>query len=111
MLTRVAEFFSGYLQQHPVFSPATTPVYSNSAFQILGYALEKITGKSYVDLLNDDIIQPLKLTGTSYSQPKDSSRGVIPGTPESSGWSFDIGDEGPYVLHSFYEHGRPANPN
>lgn len=95
VLTGETEFFSGFLQRHPVFAPSTTPVYSNAAFQILGYALEKITGKSYTDMLHGDIVTPLRLNGTSYAQPKESSRGVIPGTFESSGWNLDVGDEGP----------------
>jgi len=94
-LTWAIEFFDGFLQRHPVFAPSTTPAYSNAAFQILGYALEKITGKSYTAMLKDDIIKPLRLNGTSYDQPKNSTRGAIPGTFESSGWTFDIGDEGP----------------
>ncbi|KAE9374293.1 beta-lactamase/transpeptidase-like protein [Stipitochalara longipes BDJ] len=93
--TNRQEFFNGFPQRRPVFAPSTTPAYSNVAFQILGYALEKITGKSFTDMLNDDIIKPLRLNSTSYSRPENTNLGVIPGTPDSSGWNLDIGDEGP----------------
>jgi CubicO group peptidase (beta-lactamase class C family) len=83
-----------------VFAPSTTPTYSNIAFQILAYALESITGKKFKDMLETDLISKLQLNGTTYAQPVNSARGVIPGTLESSGWNFDIGEQTPFVLLS-----------
>ncbi|KAK2813609.1 hypothetical protein FQN50_000004 [Emmonsiellopsis sp. PD_5] len=88
------EFFSGLLKAHPTAATSTTPIYSNAAFQILGYVVENISGKSYESVLSEDLIEPLKLSGTSFSKPDDKV-GVIPGDPLSSFWAIDAGDETP----------------
>ncbi|KAJ5087561.1 hypothetical protein N7456_011177 [Penicillium angulare] len=86
--------FHGLPNSHPIFPTSHSPAYSNAAFQILAYALEKITHKPFEDLLSEAIIEPLGLTKSSYSAP-ESKYGVIPGTEASSFWSFDVGEETP----------------
>lgn len=85
-------FFQALTHKRPVFLPHTTPSYSNTNFALLGYALESIVGKDLSSLMQRSLIDPLKLTSTSYTRPKDSSRGVIPGDFTSSGWNYDISD-------------------
>jgi CubicO group peptidase (beta-lactamase class C family) len=89
------EFFDGFTKRHPVHAPSVSPTYSNVAFQILAYALESITGKTYEQMLDVDLIKKLSLNGTSYAAPINISLGIIPGSILTSGWNFDIGDEGP----------------
>lgn len=86
------EFFAGFLTRHPVFAPSTSPSYSNSAFQILAYALESITGKPTRDMFSTDLVAKLQLDGTSYSKPADSTHGVI---PTADAWELELGDFGP----------------
>lgn len=88
------EFFNGILKSHPLAPTSTTPIYSNAAFQILGYVLEEITGKSYETVLKEELINPLNLTRSSYSHP-GAKVGVIPGDPKDSAWAVDAGDETP----------------
>ncbi|PYI28273.1 beta-lactamase/transpeptidase-like protein [Aspergillus indologenus CBS 114.80] len=87
-------FFDGFLKRHPVVPTASTPTYSNAAFQILGYALEAMTGQSYQTLLSRDLIRPLNLTRSSYNKPADRL-GVIPGDVETTWWTYSLGDETP----------------
>ncbi|RAH73667.1 serine hydrolase domain-containing protein [Aspergillus aculeatinus CBS 121060] len=87
-------FFDGFLKRHPVVPTASAPVYSNAAFQILGYALEAMTGQSYQTLLSRDLIRPLNLTRSSYNKPADRL-GVIPGDVETTWWTYSLGDETP----------------
>ncbi|KAJ5673797.1 hypothetical protein N7462_009236 [Penicillium macrosclerotiorum] len=88
------QFFNGLLRRHPIVPTSRTPIYSNAAFQILAYALETITGHSYPDLLQRDIIRPLGLTGTYYDRP-NSTIGVIPSEQGEYFWNMDLGDENP----------------
>lgn len=89
------DFFTGFIQRHPLAPSSSTPIYSNVAFQILAYALEGITGDSYEDLLQHDIIDSLHLNHTTYSVPSPSL-GVIPSSGvNASSWNLDIGDETP----------------
>ncbi|KAH8429353.1 serine hydrolase domain-containing protein [Aspergillus melleus] len=89
-----ADFFNGLLKQRPVVATGATPIYSNAAFRILGYALEKMTNTSYEDLLTRHLIKPLKLTHSSYSAP-DAKYGIIPGDAATSSWGVNIGEETP----------------
>lgn len=89
------DFFTGFVPRHPLAPSSSTPIYSNVAFQILAYALEEITGESYEDLLQHDIIDRLHLNHTTYSAPSPAL-GVIPESGvNGSSWNLDIGDETP----------------
>lgn len=56
-----------------------------------GYALETITGKPFESLLKETVLEPLGLNNTFFRAP-DSKRGIIPGNPDQTGWSFDLGE-------------------
>jgi len=77
----------------PAFAPYATAAYSNVAYQILAYALENITGKTYEDMLND-VMKKLDLTNTYYNAPNDT-KGIIPGTVDSTHWYYSLGEENP----------------
>lgn len=47
-----------------VFEPGTDFMYSNTNYLLLQLILENVTGKSYWQLLNEQILQPLQLTET-----------------------------------------------
>ncbi|KAJ5292306.1 uncharacterized protein N7443_008259 [Penicillium atrosanguineum] len=89
-----ANFINGMLESHPLVTTSWTPIYSNAAYEILGYALENVTGKSYRILLEEGLIEPLGLTRSSYSKP-DDKYGVIPGTWTENYWNVTVGDETP----------------
>ncbi|KAI8957519.1 beta-lactamase/transpeptidase-like protein [Daldinia sp. FL1419] len=86
-----AQFFNGIGSFYPSLAPFQTPAYSNVAFQLLGYALETITGKTFQTLMQESVIQPLGLNNTFLKAPEDS-RGIIPGDHYQTGWAFDIGE-------------------
>ncbi|KAI8631913.1 beta-lactamase/transpeptidase-like protein [Xylariaceae sp. FL1651] len=85
------QFFNGIGLFYPSLAPFTTPAYSNVAFQLLGYALETITGKKFESLLEDTLIKPLGLNNTFLRAPAQA-RGVIQGDPAKTGWTFDLGE-------------------
>lgn len=85
----------GLARRHPVFAPFTTPIYSNAAFQLLGYALENITGHDYAPTLQTSLFDRLNMTRSSYDQPIDTTNKIIPGDATTSGWNYNVGDEGP----------------
>ena len=88
-------FFKALTRHHPVFPTHTTPIYSNMAYQLLGYALENVTGRPFESLFDETIKGPLNLSRSSYKVPADESQGMIPIGLNQSGWNQDIGDEGP----------------
>jgi CubicO group peptidase (beta-lactamase class C family) len=86
------EYLEGFVKRHPVFPTQFTPIYSNAAFHILGYALEGIVGDSFENIMKRDIFEPLGLGNSSVSKPESGS-GVIPSG--ETHWETDIGDDTP----------------
>jgi CubicO group peptidase (beta-lactamase class C family) len=48
------------------FKPGEDWKYSNSGYILLGYVVEKASGKSYESFLRENIFEPLKMTSTGY---------------------------------------------
>ncbi len=69
------------------FKPGEKNSYSNSGYMLLGYIIEKVTGKSYGQVLQENIFTPLKMMNTGYdhSRPllKKRARGY-----ERYGWHY-----------------------
>jgi CubicO group peptidase (beta-lactamase class C family) len=87
-----SEFFKGIEAQHPVTSAFHTPIYSNIAFQILAYAIEGMTNKSFDSIFESSIIEPLDLKRTSLQPPQSTQDGIIPGDELSSWWNVTTGE-------------------
>ena len=51
-----------------LFNPGSERYYSNSGFIVLGKIIENITHKSYADVLQQRIFNPLEMKNTYYSQ-------------------------------------------
>lgn len=48
------------------FNPGVKFAYSNSGYFLLGYIIEKVSGKTYEQFLQDNILTPLKMTNTGF---------------------------------------------
>ena len=78
-------------RSYPISPSYHTPVYSNMAFQLLAYAVEKITGKAFSSLVEKNLLKPLKLTRTFLTKPNDTNAILV------DGWDTEFGEEAPYV--------------
>jgi CubicO group peptidase (beta-lactamase class C family) len=52
-----------------IFEPGTTPAYSNYATAVAGYLVERTSGLSFDDYLDQNIFGPLGMTKSSFRQP------------------------------------------
>ncbi|KAF1930189.1 beta-lactamase/transpeptidase-like protein [Didymella exigua CBS 183.55] len=89
-----AEFFAGIEMMFPSYLPWQTAGYSNIGYQLLSYALESMTGKKFVEILNTRVIKPLNLQHTFYENVPPSL-GVIPTTTKDDFWWVNLGDANP----------------
>ncbi|TVY68709.1 Beta-lactamase-like protein sdnR [Lachnellula suecica] len=89
-----SQFFSTFSRMQPALAPFSTAAYSNVAYQILGYALQTITGKTFESMLTSSVLTPLGLSNTFYNAPTET-RGIIPGTVKSTNWYYSLGEENP----------------
>ncbi len=78
-----AEQLYGYLAQHGLAKPEDAGfVYSNLGVGLLGHALSVRAGKSYEDLLHDEVTAPLGLADTSIGLSADAQRRLLQGYDE-----------------------------
>lgn len=49
------------------FTPGSQYSYSNSNYMLLGYIIEKVTGKTYFEVVREKIFAPLKMTNSGFS--------------------------------------------
>ena len=88
-------FFSNFFSQHPSVPSFHTPAYSNSAYQILSYALESIIGKPFPAIVQSVLIDPLNLHATFTTAPPSSNFSIVPYNNSWSAYGWDVGDEAP----------------
>ncbi|KAL4926688.1 serine hydrolase domain-containing protein [Aspergillus undulatus] len=86
-----AEFFENAVKRPPVVSTSSSPVYSNDAFQLLGYVIEEMAGEKIRHQVDKRLIERLELTRSSYSKPADRV-GIIPGPLNATAWDMDYAD-------------------
>ncbi|KAK7420246.1 hypothetical protein QQX98_002901 [Neonectria punicea] len=92
------EFFGGITNRKalPLTSTSNTPIYSNIAYQILAYALEAMTNKTFDESFSSSLLNPLGLNHTTLEAPKDDSNAVIPGNKTTSWWDLTLAGASPY---------------
>lgn len=61
-----AEMTAIFARQKPDFEPGAKAEYSNTNFVLLGYIIEKLTGKTYAEELKNRITSKIGLTDTYY---------------------------------------------
>ena len=68
------------------FTPGSKYKYSDSNYILLGYIIEKVSGKKYFDYINDNILKPLKMNGTGLLENEKLIKGRASGyTLDSTG--------------------------
>lgn len=68
-----AELLAVITQAGSDFAPGSKAGYSNSNYVLLSYILEDIHKKPFRRILDEELLQPLQLTGTSYGGPINSA--------------------------------------
>nr|WP_314110310.1 serine hydrolase domain-containing protein [Bacillus pseudomycoides] len=76
------EFVKMGISLPPDFAPGKGWSYSNTGYVLLGILIEKVTGNSYAEEIENRIIEPLELSNTFL--PGNST--VIPGTNHARGY-------------------------
>lgn len=84
---RVAFFSSDELE----FEPGSEWKYNNSAYLLLGAMIEKVSGTSYAEFLQERMFAPLEMTSTSYGDPERIVKGRVEGY-QPDGEGFRIAD-------------------
>jgi CubicO group peptidase (beta-lactamase class C family) len=94
--TIIKKYCSGPL----VTKPGTRIDYKNAEYIILGKIIEKITGKPYEKVLQDMILQPLKMTNASYLHNGDIIPNLVSSYLKDS--SGTLHNDDPFWIENFY---------
>jgi CubicO group peptidase (beta-lactamase class C family) len=73
------ELIDFFKDQPMDFEPGTKYLYSNSGYALLGYIIEKVSGESYAQYLENHIFKPLGLKNTSYDNTLNIVKNRVPG--------------------------------
>ncbi|MBZ4324107.1 serine hydrolase domain-containing protein, partial [Streptomyces huiliensis] len=88
------------------YPPGTRYAYSNTGYVLLGMAVEHVTGRPYAEELRERIVEPLRLSRTSFVVPDkriegphvtgyltndDRSRPLLDSTEQNGSWIWSAG--------------------
>ena len=79
------EFVGKFADKELEFTPGEKFSYSNSGYFLLGVLIEKVSGKSYEEMLQDKIFDPLNMTGTGYDNHGDILKNRATGYEKQGG--------------------------
>ena len=96
----IIKYCSGKLEA----APGTKFNYDNGDYIILGKIIEKITGKSFLQNLNEKILQPLGMTNTSTLYSKDIVSGLVQSYTIDDSLKLFNADK-PYYIENFFSAG------
>lgn len=69
---------TGVTSKPPEAPPGTKYIYSNASFSIAGHMAEKVTGKSWEDLMREKIFRPLGMATAGFGPPGTSKKNDQP---------------------------------
>ena len=84
----LADYLPLFAEDDPAFEPGTDWAYSNAGFYVLGRMLEQASGKSYYDLVRDEVYAPAGMTRSDSYDVDIPIEGLASGyTRERMGWA------------------------
>lgn len=86
------ELLAGLSKSRPIFPPFLSPAYSSVSFTLLGYVLEAVTNKTFAEVIQAEITQPLGMKYTGF-EPSNETSWVIP--PVMNTWGANFMDNNP----------------
>ncbi|MGH6993674.1 MAG: serine hydrolase domain-containing protein [Caulobacteraceae bacterium] len=82
---QLLEYISHALKEKPVVPPGTALSYSNTGFIVAAVIAEKATGRSYEDLMRQEIFRPLGMKSPGFGRtPAGEPTGHHDGRPETA---------------------------
>ena len=93
-----------YLKTHipgRVYPPGTVPAYSNYATAVAGYIVERVSGRPFDEYVTENILKPLKMTRSTFTQPLPSDLAPL----MSNGYRLGSGPAEPFEVVTAYPAG------
>ena len=78
-VTETKDFLPQFAHRTPVFEPGTGCRYNNVGYVLLGLAVEKVTGRSYRDVVCEDIFTRAAMTASGFFDMRQAEPDVAEG--------------------------------
>jgi len=76
-----------FFKNEPIdFAPGEKYKYNNSGYVILGYIIEKVTGRSYANFVEEQIFKKLKMTASQYASNSKVIKNRASGYQDNEGY-------------------------
>ncbi|MBI3980020.1 MAG: beta-lactamase family protein [Chloroflexi bacterium] len=72
------------------FAPGTRFTYCNASFRVMAELIQRLTGRSYLDYLRAEVLEPLGMADTTFSPSPDQQQRVLPVVGFPSPAHFDL---------------------
>ncbi len=96
----INKYFSGNLD----FEPGSKSVYSNTEYTILGKIIEKVTGKPYAKVLQEEILSPLKMKNSGMADSQKTFADSVKSYTQDKAKK-DFNNDEPYLVENFFAAG------
>ncbi len=98
------EYINKYCSGNLEFEPGIKSVYANTEYIILGKIIEKVTGRTFEQVLQEKILSPLKMKNSGLANSNRSVEGMVTSyTLDEANKAF-IPDE-PYLIQNYFASG------
>lgn len=94
-------FISTYCSGKLAFEPGTQFSYDNGAYIILGRIIEKITGKTFAELLQERILKPVGMQNSGFLADDSIVKGLIPSYVYNDSTKTFLKDP-PYYIQNYH---------
>lgn len=95
------EFIDNYCSENLEFTPGEKSNYSNTDYTILHKIIENVSKKSYASLLQENILNPLKMENTGLLNSKDIIAGLTSSYTIQDSTNQITSDE-PYFIENYF---------
>lgn len=92
----------GLSNMRPVFPVHSKALYSNVAFELLGYVVENITGLSYEEAVDKYVTKPLGMENTTFKPLSEESMVISQLPDDLNWWQTDLRGYNPSVSPLFF---------
>lgn len=87
------QLVEGVVRRAPVLPPGTKPLYSNAGYAIAGAIAERVTGRAWEELMEEDVFAPLGITTAGFGAPGEAEKVDQPWGHRPNGTAIEPGPQ------------------
>lgn len=98
------EYISRYCSGKLEFEPGSKSVYANTEYIILGKIIEKVSGKTYAEVLRKEILSPLKMKNSGLANSRKTVADSVKSYTQDEATK-TLKDDEPYLIENYFAAG------